>query len=79
MLCKDLKQAVHVRKATNISELKLSCMEEWAKVPPSQCGGADQQLPEMVRCSCCCTLVASDATNNGSHTHRYVILDPVLH
>ncbi|KAG2458113.1 TCB1 transposase, partial [Polypterus senegalus] len=37
MLWKDLKRAVHVRKPTNIPELKLFCTEEWAKIPPSRC------------------------------------------
>ena len=39
MLWKDLKRAVHVRKPTNIPELKLFCTEEWAKIPPSRCAG----------------------------------------
>lgn len=30
------KQAAHVRKSTNIQELKLFCTEEWAKICPSQ-------------------------------------------
>ena len=36
---KDLKQAVHGRKPTNITELKPFCLEEWAKIPPSRCAG----------------------------------------
>ncbi len=32
----DLKHAVHVRKPTNITELKQFCEEEWVKIPP-QC------------------------------------------
>jgi len=33
MLWKDLKQAVHAKKPTNIPELRLFCKEEWAKIP----------------------------------------------
>ncbi|KAG2465365.1 TCB1 transposase, partial [Polypterus senegalus] len=39
MLWKDLKRAVHVRKPTNIPELKLFCTEEWDKIPPRRCAG----------------------------------------
>ena len=49
MLWKDLKQAVHGRKPTNVTELKLFCMEEWAKIPLSR---TKQHLPEM-----CCFLL----------------------
>lgn len=31
----DLKQAVHKRKPTNISESKPLCKDEWPKIPPS--------------------------------------------
>ena len=37
MLWQDLKQAVHARKPTNVTELKQFCMEEWAKIPPRHC------------------------------------------
>ncbi len=37
MLWKDLKQAVHRRKPTNITEFKWFCTEEWAKIPTSHC------------------------------------------
>ncbi len=39
MFWKDLKQAIHRRKATNIPELKWFCTEEWAKYPTSHCSG----------------------------------------
>ncbi len=35
----DLKQAVHRRKPTNITELKWFCTEEWAQTPASCCAG----------------------------------------
>ncbi|KAG2465812.1 TCB2 transposase, partial [Polypterus senegalus] len=61
MLWKDLKQAVNVRKPTNIPELKLFCMEEWAQIPPSRCAGMIKSYRK-----CLVTVIAV----KGGHT-RY--------
>ena len=37
MLWHDLEQAVHAWKHSNVAELKQSCKEERAQVPPQQC------------------------------------------
>ncbi|MGH0158770.1 UNVERIFIED_CONTAM: hypothetical protein FKN15_044380 [Acipenser sinensis] len=37
MLWQDLKQAVHARKPSNVTELKQFCKEDWAKIPQNRC------------------------------------------
>ncbi len=37
MMWHDLKQSIHARKPSNVSELKQLCKEEWAKIPPQRC------------------------------------------
>ncbi|KAI2649185.1 Transposable element Tc1 transposase [Labeo rohita] len=45
MLWKDLKQAVHRRKPTNITGFKCFCTEKWAKIPTSCCAGLISGVP----------------------------------
>lgn len=56
---------------TNIPELKLSCKEEWDKLPPSQCAYSC--------CWCCCksgvTLVAESMGLHTSVPHKDFRLD----
>ncbi|MBN3292666.1 TCB1 transposase, partial [Polypterus senegalus] len=35
-LWNDLKQAVHARQPSNLTELERLCIEEWSKIPPSR-------------------------------------------
>ncbi len=37
MLWHDLKQSIHARKPSNVTELKQFCKEECAKIPPQRC------------------------------------------
>lgn len=39
----DINRAVYGRKLTNIPELILLCMKEWAKIPPIICAGPINQ------------------------------------
>ena len=32
----DLKQAVHARKPSNLTELEMFCKEEWSKIPSTR-------------------------------------------
>ncbi len=77
MLWKDLKQAVHRRKPTNIPELKRFCTEEWAKIPTSCSAGL---ISSYKKCFLQLLLqkgVTADTESKDSHTfatHRCVTL-----
>ncbi len=61
MLRNDLKQSSHVRKLSNVAELKQFCKEEWAKVPPQRC--------ERLIASYCKRLIAVVAANGGTTSY----------
>ncbi len=61
MLWHDLKQSFHVRKPSNVAELKQFCKEEWTKIPPQRC---ERLITSYHKC-----LIAAVAAKSG--TTRY--------
>lgn len=54
ILWKDLKQAVHTKKPTNIPKLRLFCKVEWTKNSSKLMCRADKQVPDSFGRSYCC-------------------------